>query len=405
MPQYTYKARNQADAVVQGSIEADSKDKAATLLMDRELVVTSLEEVGKQSDVMEAFDKFFNSVSKKDLAIFLRQLSILIAAAIPLVQALRILSAQAENKTLQKALREIVDEVEGGTKLSLALERYPKVFGVFFINMIKSGETSGKLDDTLNYLADQQEKDYELQSKIIGAMTYPIFIICLLVVAAFVMMTFVLPKMLTMFSELGPDVVLPLTTRILIGTTGFFQTFWWIILLGAIGLGVGSGYYGRTPEGKRMFDTLKLKIPIFGALFKYVYLVRFTRSFSTILVGGITVPQGLRVVRDVIGNAVYEDLIDQTIKAVEDGNPVSSVFSKSKYVPSLVSQMLSVGEQTGRLDDVLDKVTSFYVREINGMIENVISLIEPAIMVVLGLGVGVMVAGILLPMYTLTSQF
>ncbi|MBI4250468.1 type II secretion system F family protein [Candidatus Uhrbacteria bacterium] len=405
MPQYKYKARNQSDAVVEGAIDADSKDKAASLLMDRELVVTSLEEVGKQSDFVEAINKFFNKVSKKDLAIFLRQLSILIAAAIPLVQALRMLSNQVENKVLQVALREIVDEVEGGTKLSLALERYPKVFGTFFINMIKSGETSGKLDDTLNYLADQQEKDYELQSKIIGAMTYPIFIVSLLIIAAFVMMTFVLPKMLTMFSELGPDVVLPLTTRILISTTGFFQAFWWLILAGAIGLGVGASYYGRTPEGKRMFDTVKLKIPIFGALFKYVYLVRFTRSFSTILVGGITVPQGLRVVRDVIGNAVYEDLIDQTVKAVEDGNPVSSVFSKSKYVPSLVSQMLSVGEQTGRLDDVLNKVTSFYVREINAMIENVISLIEPAIMVLLGLGVGVMVAGILLPMYTLTSQF
>lgn len=403
--QYKYKARNQADAVVEGVIDADTKDKAAALLMDRELVVTSLEEIGKQSDFIEVLNKFLNRVSKKDLAIFLRQLSILIAAAIPLVQALRILSNQVENQTLQKALREIVDEVEGGTKLSLALERYPKVFGTFFINMIKSGETSGKLDDTLNYLADQQEKDYELQSKIIGAMTYPIFIIALLIVAAFVMMTFVLPKMLTMFSELGPDVVLPMTTRILIATTDFFQAFWWIILLGSIGLGVASGYYGRTPEGKRMFDTLKLKIPIFGTLFTYVYLVRFTRSFSTILVGGITVPQGLRVVRDVIGNAVYEDLIDQTIKAVEDGNPVSSVFSKSKYVPSLVSQMLSVGEQTGRLDDVLDKVTSFYVREINAMIENVISLIEPAIMVLLGVGVGIMVAGIMLPMYTLTSQF
>ncbi|MBI2484206.1 type II secretion system F family protein [Candidatus Uhrbacteria bacterium] len=405
MPQYTYKARNRADAIVEGAIDADSKDNAASQLMDRELVVTSLEEIKKQSNVIEAINKFFNTVSKKDLAIFLRQLSILISAAIPLVQALRILSNQAENQTLQKALREIVDEVEGGTKLSLALERYPKVFGTFFINMIKSGETSGKLDDTLNYLADQQEKDYELQSKIVGAMTYPIFIISLLIVAAFVMMTFVLPKMLTMFTELGPDVVLPLTTRILIGTTDFFQAFWWLILFGAIGLGVGAGYYGRTPEGKRMFDTAKLKIPIFGDLFKYIYLVRFTRSFSTILVGGITVPQGLRVVRDVIGNAVYEDLIDQTIKAVEDGNPVSSVFAKSKYVPSLVSQMLSVGEQTGRLDDVLDKVTSFYVREINAMIENVISLIEPVIMVLLGLGVGVMVAGILLPMYTLTSQF
>ncbi len=405
MAQFNYKARSKTDEVFSGTIDADTRENAADLLMERELVVTSLTEVAQKGDFMEGLDKFLNRVSKKDLAIMLRQLSILISAAIPLVQALRMLAGQMEKPTLKKSLTAIVDEVEGGTKLSTALERYPNIFSNFFINMIKSGETSGKLDDTLDYLADQQEKDYELQSKITGAMVYPVFIICLLIVAGFVMMTFVLPKMLGMFTELGPNIQLPITTRILMGTSGFFQKFWWIILLGSVGGITGARFYQKTPPGRRMFDKIKLKIPIFGTLFTYVYLVRFTRSFSTILVGGITVPQGLRIVRDVVGNSVFEDLIDETIKEVEDGNPISSVFIKSKYVPSLVSQMLAVGEQTGRIDDVLEKVTSFYVREINAMISNVIALIEPAIMVVLGVGVGVMVAGVLLPMYQLTSEF
>ena len=405
MAQFKYKARNKADEIIEGVIDADTREKAAELLMERELVVTNITAIAVKAGFLEAIDRFLNKVSKKDLAIFLRQLSILISAAIPLVQALRMLAAQVEKPLLKKALATMVDEVEGGTKLSSALERYPNIFSNFFINMIKSGETSGKLDETLNYLADQQEKDYELQSKITGAMAYPIFIISLLIVAGFVMMTFVLPKMLGMFAELGPDVQLPATTRILIATTGFFQAFWWLILLGFFGLVIWTRVYGKTPQGRRFFDRLKLRIPIFGSLFTYIYLVRFTRSFSTILVGGITVPQGLRIVRDVVGTSVFEDLIDETIKEVEDGNPVSSVFTRTKYIPSLVSQMLAVGEQTGRLDDVLAKVTSFYVREINAMIENVISLIEPAIMVLLGVGVGIMVAGILMPMYSLTSQF
>lgn len=403
--QFTYKARDKTDEIIEGTIDADTRETAAELLMEKELVVTSLIEVAKKGDLLVFFDRFLNRVSKKDLAIMLRQLSILISAAIPLVQALRMLGAQMEKPALKRSIAAIVDEVEGGTKLSLALEHHPAIFSNFFVNMIKSGETSGKLDDTLNYLADQQEKDYELQSRITGAMVYPIFIICLLVIAAFVMMTFVLPKMLAMFQELGPNIKLPITTRILIASSGFFQKFWWLVLVGGACLVGGAKLYHKTAEGRRLFDALKLKIPIFGTLLTYVYLVRFTRSFSTILVGGITVPQGLRIVRDVVGNSVFEDLIDETIKQVEDGNPVSGVFARSKQVPQLVSQMLAVGEQTGRIDDVLDKVTSFYTREINAMIANVIALIEPAIMVLLGVGVGIMVAGILLPMYQLTSEF
>jgi len=401
---FQYKAKNPRNETVQGTIEADSESRAADQLLGRELIVISLKEMQSGNGALGFFKNFSERVSKKDLAILLRQLSILISAAVPLVQALRILSEQATNPGLKTALADIVTDVEGGTKLSNSLERYGRIFSDYFVNMVKSGETSGRLDEILNYLADQQEKDYELQSKITGAMAYPIFIMGIMGVAAIVMMTFVLPKMLAMFTELGPDVVLPITTRILIATSNFSQKFWWLIIIGVIGGFIAFRAYVKTPAGKRVYDFVKLKLPVFGDLLRYVYLIRFSRSLNTILVGGVTIPVGLKIVKSVIGNAVFEDLITETLKEVEDGNPISTVFMKSKEIPSMVSQMLSVGEQTGRLDDVLDKITQFYVREVNATIETTIKLIEPAIMVVLGLGVGVIVSGILLPMYTLTSK-
>ncbi len=400
---FRYKAKNRNNEQIEGLLDAESESRAAEMLLERQLAVIELKEI-QTSGIMQFLGTFFLRVSKKDLAIFLRQLSILVSAAVPLVNALKILAEQSAKGGLKEALGDVVNEVEGGTKLSVALNKYPSLFNSYFVNMIKSGETSGRLDEIMNYLADQQEKDYELQSKLVGALSYPIFIIIMMVIASFVMFVFVLPKMLTMFTDMGPGVELPIATRMLIGTSWFFTHFWWLIILIVLGGIIGFSLYVRTPGGRYVAHYVLLKLPVFGKLFTYVSLVRFSRSLGTILVGGITIPMGLRVVRDIVGNAVYEDVITQTIKEVEDGNPVSTAFARSHEVPPMVTHMISVGEQTGRLDDVLDKVSKFYGREVDVMLENVISLIEPVIMVLLGLGVGVMVAGILLPMYTLSSK-
>lgn len=385
-------------------MEATNSDAALDLLSGKSLIVISLKEQRGGTNFLAALNGLFSSVSKKDLAVMLRQLAILISASIPVVQALKMLALQTVKPNLKAAIVDISNEVEGGTKLSDALARYPNIFDNFFVNMVRSGETSGKLDEILVYLADQQEKDYELQSRVQGAMIYPAFIISVVVVAGFVLMTWIMPKILTMFKEFG-NVQLPLPTRILIVVSDFMQGYWWLIILLAAGAFVGGRLFVKTPAGRRVFGELILRIPVLGPLFQYVYTVRFTRSFGTVLVGGVTVPAGLRVVRDIVGNAVYEDLIDETIREVEDGNPVSSVFSKSKYVPSMVSQMLAVGEQTGRLDDVLEKITTFFTREINTGIQNVVTLIEPIIIIVIGLAVAVMVAAIILPMYNLATAF
>jgi len=325
------------------------------------------------------------------------------SASVPIVQALKILVSQTNNDKLKVIISEVADEVDGGAKLSQALGRYRKVFTDFYVAMIRSGETSGKLDEVLNYLADQQEKDYDLSSKIKGAMIYPIFILSGLVVVAIVMMVFVVPKLTAIISESGAK--LPLATRVLIATSDFMQQFWYILIF-VIGGGLFALYkLTRQGPGKVIFDRLKLKVPVFGKLWQRIYLVRMTRSLSTLIVGGVPLTTALEVVADVVGNYMYSDLIRRTIKEVEDGNSVATLFLKSPDVPAMVSQMMSVGEQTGRLEQILTKITEFYSREVENLVNNMVSLIEPLIMILMGVGVGLMVAAIILPMYQLASSF
>ncbi len=404
MPQYRYKGLNRKREEIEGIVEAEADSAAGDILLERGFTVTEVKEIRKELDLLSLANSIFGKVSTKDLAIMLRQLSILVSAAIPLVQALRLLSEQTSKEKLRQALTEIASEVDGGSKLSSAFARFPKIFSEYFINMVRSGETTGRLDEVLTYLAEQQERDYDLQGKVIGAISYPAFIVCVIVLVGFVMMTFVLPKMLEMFKQMGPDIKLPWTTQLLMAISGFMSAYWIFVIIGFVGAIVGIGFLLRTHTGKLFFDRLKLKIPIFGTLFKDIAIVRFTRGFGTILVGGVTIPMGLRIVRNIMGNSVFEDLIDQTIREVEDGNTISGAFARSKEIPKMVAHMIAVGEQTGRLDDVLKKLTEFYVREVNVTIETTLSLVEPAIMVLLGVAVGILVSGILMPMYSLSSQ-
>jgi len=404
MPQYRYKGLNRKREEVEGIVEAEADSAAGDILLERGFTITEVKEIRKELDLLSLLNMFLGRVSKKDLAIMLRQLSILVSAAIPLVQALRMLSEQTAKEKLKRALSEIASEVDGGSKLSSAFARFPKIFSEYFVNMVRSGETTGRLDEVLTYLAEQQEKDYDLQGKVIGAISYPIFIICVMFLVGFAMMTFVLPKMLEMFKQFGPDIKLPWTTRLLMTISDFMSTYWVLVIFGFVGLVIGIIFLLRTHKGKLFFDRLKLSMPIFGPLFKNIAVARFTRGFGTILVGGVTIPMGLRIVRNIMGNSVFEDLIDETIHEVEDGNSISSAFNRSKVIPKMVTHMIAVGEQTGRLDEVLNKITEFYVREVNMTIETTLSMVEPAIMVLLGVAVAILVSGILLPMYSLSSQ-
>lgn len=402
MPFFEYQAKNYEGLSVKGIIEAASETSALEILAEKNLLPLSLNLKKERGDLFAKIG-FLNKVSPKDLVLFSRQLAVMKSANLPLVQSLRILEKQTVNPKLKTAIAEIADEVDGGARLSQAMSNYPNIFSNFFISVIRSGETSGRLDEVLNYLADQQEKDYDLMSKIKGAMIYPAFIVVGLFAVGIVMMVFVIPKLTDVLKETGSE--LPLSTKMLIGLSSFTSHYWFVLVILLVAAVFAIRFYNKTKQGGLMIDVLKLRMPIFGQLFQRIYLVRFTRSLATLLAGGVTLVESLKVTSEIVGNAVYQDLVDRTVKEVEDGNPVSSVFMQSREVPVMISHMMSIGEQTGHLDSVLERLTNFYSREIDNLVTNLVSLIEPLIMVVLGIAVGVMVAAILMPMYNMASGF
>lgn len=397
---FDYKAKDRQGNTISGAVEASSEALASELLEERDLIILEFAE-RKKITIFKTSLGFIKRVKKKEVVIFSRQLAVMISANIPIVRVLRILIKQTESITFKIIISEIIDEVEGGAKFSRVLARYPQVFDNYFIYMVRSGETTGKLDESLNYLADQKEKDYEFMSRIRGAMIYPAFIIVGLIVVGVVMMIFVIPKLTIILEESGAE--LPVATKILIGTSNILFHWWWVIILGVILLLMAYKFYYRTASGKKNIDLVKLKLPIFGGIFTRIYLSRFTRSFSTLLVSGIPLTHSLEIVADMVGNEVYKDLTLQTIKEVEDGNSVSTIYAKHKTVPVMLTQMMNVGEQTGKLDKILEKLADFYAKELETSINNLISLIEPMVIALLGAAVALLVISIMMPLYNLSS--
>lgn len=401
MPNFKYKGVNSHGQVVGGIVEAVDSQMASKSLSNNGVDVFFLRE---KKGIQLVFDlSFLSGVKVKEVVIFIRQFSVLISASVTLSDALQLLAAQTEGKILKKVIAEIAGNVEGGMRLSDAFEKHSKIFSKFFINVVRSGETSGKLDEVLNYLADELEKDYDMLSKIKGAMIYPVFVFFGLVIVGGIMMVFVVPKLVNMMLETGGE--LPASTRALIAISNFFVHFWPLMIMGMIGLAMLFRYFKKTKKGRKLIDSISLKVPIFGNLINKIYLVRFSRSLRTLIIGGSTITSGLKVAAGVIDNSVYQDLISQTIKEVEDGNSISGVFmAHSEIIPGMVPQMMMVGEKTGRLDFTLEKIVDFYTREIDNIVANLMTLMEPIIMVVMGIGVGVMVAAIVMPMYQMSSN-
>lgn len=401
MATFKYKALDKNKKAIEGLIEAASEDLAAESLQEKGIILISLKEEKKMN--IKKFEMALNRVKIKDIVIFSRQFSVMISANVTVVQALKILTEQTANIKLKMIISEIAYEVDAGSRLSDALGKRPNVFSNFYISVIRSGETSGRLDEALNYLADEMEKDYDMMSKIKGAMIYPAFVLTGLVAVGIVMMVFVVPKLTDILTS--SDAELPAATKILIAVSNFFTNYWWLAILAVFGFIAGVYALGKTARGLEFLDTLKLRAPVFGKLFQRIYIVRFARSLNTLIVGGVVITEGLKISSEVVDNSVYKKLIQETVKEVEDGNSISSVFINSKEVPGMVSQMMSIGEKTGKLDIVLNRIASFYAREVENIIANLMTLMEPVIMVVMGVAVGIMVAAIILPMYNLASEF
>lgn len=400
MATFKYRVRTPEGTLQAGAVEAPTAEDASAALTERgfEILVLEQARAGKTGEVNIPF---LNRITAKDIVIVSRTLSVMISASVPLVDAIKNIARQTENPNLRTVMQDVASEVEGGARLSDAFERHPRVFSGFFINMIRSGETSGQLEQVLEYLADQQEKDYDLTSKIRGALIYPTFILFALATVGFIMMSFVVPKLTQILQE--ANVPLPITTRILIAVSGFFANFWWLILI-LIGIAVVLLRIAvQTPGGRLMFDKFILRVPVFGTLFERIYVVRFCRSLATLLHGGVDQIGALEIVAGVVGNQVWKRMVFETIKEVNEGNSITTAFGRSKHVPTMMNQMLAVGEETGKLQEVLQRVAQFFNREVDNLVANLVTLIEPIVMILLGLGVGVMVSAILLPLYQLSS--
>ncbi|MFZ4648862.1 MAG: type II secretion system F family protein [Patescibacteria group bacterium] len=398
---YNYKAKTTDGDIRRGKIVALSESEVLSKLRRRELSPVKIQNVSNDLDVKLSL--FLFKPKNKDLVIFSRQFSVMISAGVPVVESLRVMVDQTQNLFMQKMITQITAEVDGGAALSDALARYPKFFSYFFVNIVRSGETSGKLDEVLNYLADEMEKNYDMSKKFSGAMVYPAFIISALGGVAVMLLVFVIPQLTSVLSETGA--ALPLSTRIVLGASSFLKKYLIFLIIGLATLIFLIRAYIRTPQGTRRADELLLRLPIFGDLFNKIYLIRFTRSLSTLLKGGVTITRALEVSGAVAGNTVYQDLIRRTLLSINDGRSISSVMEASNQIPKMVPQMIAIGERTGKLDMVLDKVTDFYAREVSNKLNNLSTLLEPVIMVVLGVGVAVMVAAVIMPMYNMASQF
>ncbi|MBX4211371.1 MAG: type II secretion system F family protein [Candidatus Yanofskybacteria bacterium] len=399
--QFSYQIKTTTGEIAAGTLDAPDENVAVNLLHSRGYTVLSLEAVKKDlfsSDLNQLFSK----PNTKDMVVFTRQLATLIDADMPLAEGLRTLAKQITKPTMQRIITEVSDAVEGGSSLSNALAEYPKLFTPFYIKLVKSGEVSGKLQDSLNYLADYLERTQSINSKIRGALAYPAFIIVAMVIVAIIMVVYVLPQLLVIFKESNIQ-DLPLTTKILIAVTDFVNKYIWFLLILFVGSIIFVWRYILTAKGKIKLDYVKLHAPIFGRILKNLYIARLAESLSTLIKSGISILDAIKITAELVGNRNYQDALLDAEESVRGGGNISDSFSKSSDIPPLVTSMVAIGERTGKLDYMLNHVSKFYRSESENDIQNISQLIEPVLVFVLGIGVAILVSSILLPIYNLVG--
>lgn len=399
---FNYQARTKEGETQGGRVEAADKRAAAEILQTHGLIIVAIEEV-RDVPIYARRIKFFERIKIKDLVIFSRQLTTLFEAEVPLVTSLQTVGNQTENALFREKIFEIAADIEGGSSLSDSFGRYTDVFSEFYINMVKAGETSGKLDETLLYLADHMEKEYQVISKVRGALIYPAFVVVGFFAAASILLIFVIPQLTSILLQSGQE--LPTVTNIIVGTSDFLRSFWHILLLGIVGGLIGFWRYIKTSNGKKFWDRVQLKLPIFGVILVKVYLFRFTESLATLIEGGLPIIRAIEISRDVVGNTVYREVLGEVQDSVKRGGTIGGTLALYSEVPSFVTQMVVVGEQAGKLVAVLKNVARFYQKEVDNATDNITSLIEPILITTMGIGVGILVAGVMIPIYNMVGQF
>lgn len=399
---FNYQARTQEGELRTGAIEAATLDVAVASLQRRGLIVVSLK---PEKEVLFSGSSFrlFQRIKQKDIVILSRQLATLFEAKVPVVESLRIIISEMTNLLLRREITSLLDDIQGGSAISQAMSRHPKVFSSFYVNMMRSGEESGKLDETFTYLADYLERSYELTTKARNALIYPGFVLFTFLLVMILMFVVIIPQLIPILEEVGGE--LPIYTRALIGLSEFAQQFGVLIFVVFGVLGLFLWRYYQTPQGRLAAHRFQIAIPIIGTMYQKLYMARLTDNLQTLLSGGIPVVRALEITAAVVGNEMYRLIVLDSIELVKGGNSISQSFAQHPEIPPLLSQMIRIGEETGRLDSILKNISRFYKKEVDNLVDNMVELIEPAMILVLGGGVGILVAAILLPIYSITAQF
>ncbi|MFA5024804.1 MAG: type II secretion system F family protein [Candidatus Paceibacterota bacterium] len=398
---FVYKTVDKSGAEQAGSIEAPNVDLAISSLQRRGLIIVSI----KPEDVAKSFlpfsIPFIKPVKAKEIVMLSRQIATLFEAKVSVLSTFRLLSGEVENPYLRNALVEVTDDIKGGIPISAAMAKHPKIFSDFYVNMVRAGEESGKLSEAFTYLADYMDRTYALTSRARNALIYPAFVVASFVVVMILMIVFVIPRLSAILLETGQE--LPIYTKIVIGFSDFVSTFALPIV---VLLGLLFAYLSRyitTPKGRLAWSRFKISIPYVGTLFRKLYLARISDNMNTMLSSGISMVRALEITGDVVGNEVYRQILAEAAEAIKAGSSVSDIFSRYEEIPGVMVQMVKVGEESGRLGFVLDKLSKFYEREVNNEVDTLVGLIEPAMIVVLGIGVGVLLTSVLVPIYNMAE--
>ncbi len=399
MPVYTFSGTNAAGAKVSGERVAENKQVLKQLLQRERITDTTIKEKGKEF-VLPTFGS--GKVKTKDIAIFFRQFSVMIDAGLPLVQCLEILAANQENSTFQKTLNGVRSAVEGGATLANAMRGYPKIFDDLTTNMIEAGETGGILDTILQRLSTYVEKAVKLRQAVKSALIYPVAVISIAVIIVGCLLKFVVPIFANLFVNLGVD--LPLPTKIVMGLSRFIGNFWWIFLLGLVALVIGIRQMRKHPKGKYAFDKFLLNLPVFGMVLRKIAVARFTRTLGTLITSGVPILEGLAITARTSGNAVLEQSLMKVRKAIEEGRTIVDPLKESGVFPNMVTQMIGVGEATGAMDAMLQKIADFYEDEVDAATKDMLTLLEPIMIGFLGAAVGGIVVSLYMPLFSMISK-
>lgn len=400
MATYIYTVRDRAGKSISGSLEGDSTATVSAKLRQMGYIIIKLSEKTEGLNIQIGGNRP-KKVKSKHLTVFSRQFATMVNSGLSLTKCLSILSTQSESPGLRAIVSEVQKDVEGGQSLSDSLGKHPKAFPPIFVNMVRAGETGGVLDEVLMRVAEHFEKENTLKAKIKSAMAYPVAMFSMSMLILFAMITFVVPVFVNMFARMGGE--LPLPTKMLVMTSDFIRSRWYAVLLGAVGAVWGFRTYKATKSGKYRLDSIKLHLPVFGKLFVKIALAKFTRTFGTLISSGVPILSALDIVADTAGNEVIAEAVKKTRSGIKEGETISKPLAESAVFPAMVVQMIAVGEETGALDSMLNKIADFYDEEVSASVDALTSLIEPLMIALMGMIIGGIIISLYMPMFKVVT--